>query len=96
MGIVVDNMDFNDYTKEVANNIDFNSNFLVDVNKNFLITAKEKLVLDNYDIPYSSCNDLNEVIFLVEKAIEEYDSPEDLLEISDTLSERYYYTSVNK
>lgn len=88
-------MGLDDYIKDVSSNLDFTSNQLVDVN-GLLLTNKEISVLNSYDINYSNCKNLKEVIYLVEDSIEEYDSPEDLLEISDTLSERDYYQNTNK
>lgn len=88
-------MNLDDYIKDVSSNLDFTSNELVDMN-GLLLTNKEISVLNSYDINYSNCKSLKEVIYLVEDSIEEYDSPEDLLEISDTLSERDYYQNTNK
>lgn len=89
------NMDFETYIREVEGGLDFYSDNINDVN-GLLLTNKEIKVLKDYEIPYSSCNNLKEVIYLVEDKIDEYDSPEDLLEISDSISERDYYANTNK
>lgn len=89
------NMDFETYIREVEGGLDFYSDNINDIN-GLLLTNKEIKVLKDYEIPYSSCNNLKEVIYLVEDKIDEYDSPEDLLEISDSISERDYYANTNK
>ena len=89
------NMDFETYIREVECGLDFYSDNINYIN-GLLLTNKEIKVLKDYEIPYSSCNNLKEVIYLVEDKIDEYDSPEDLLEISDSISERDYYANTNK
>lgn len=89
------NMDFETYIREVEGGLDFYSDNINDIN-GLLLTNKEIKVLKDYEIPYSSCNNLKEVIYLVEDKIDEYDSPEDLLEISDSISERDYYVNTKK
>jgi len=91
----VDNMSFDEYIKTIDSGLDFNSNILNDVNGLFL-SNKEISVLKDYDINYETCNNLKEVIYLIEEKIDEYDSPDDLLEISDSISERDYYANTNK
>ena len=91
----MDNMDFEEYIKSTSSELDFSSNLLNDVN-GLLLSNKEISVLKEYDINYSSCNNLKEVIYLIEEKIDEYDSPEELLEISDSISERDYYANTNK
>ena len=91
----MDNMNFEDYVRHVEGGLDFYSGSLVNVN-GLLLSNKEIAVLKDYDINYNSCNNLKEVIYLVEEKIDEYDSPEDLLEISDSISERDYYANTNK
>ena len=95
MDIHVDNMSFDEYIKTIDSWLDFNSNILNDVNGLFL-SNKEISVLKDYDINYETCNNLKEVIYLIEEKIDEYDSPDDLLEISDSISERDYYANTNK
>lgn len=95
MDIHVDNMSFDEYIKTIDSGLDFNSNILNDVNGLFL-SNKEISVLKDYDINYETCNNLKEVIYLIEEKIDEYDSPDDLLEISDSISERDYYANTNK
>ncbi len=91
----MDNMSFDEYIKTIDSGLDFNSNILNDVNGLFL-SNKEISVLKDYDINYETCNNLKEVIYLIEEKIDEYDSPDDLLEISDSISERDYYANTNK
>lgn len=91
----MDNMGFDDYIKTIDSELDFNSNLLNNVN-GLLLSNKEISVLRDYDINYDTCNNLKEVIYLIEEKIDEYDSPDDLLEISDSISERDYYINTNK
>lgn len=95
MVISVVNMNFEDYEKYVSSELDFSSNMLNDLN-GLLLTNKEINVLKDYEINYDNCKNLKEVIYLIEDKIEEYDSPEELLEISDSISERDYYANTNK
>ncbi len=89
-------MDFENYIKETSNHLDFQSNSLVEVGKGIFLNHKEIDILNRYQIPYQKCKSLKEVIYLLENTLEEYDYPEDLLEISDTISERDYYCNTNK
>lgn len=88
-------MDFDNYTKYIDGELDFYSNSFNDIN-GLLLTNKEINVLKNYEIKYFNCNNLKDLIYLIEDKIEEYDSPEELLEISESISERDYYVNTNK
>lgn len=88
-------MDFDNYNKYIDGELDFYSNSFNDIN-GLLLTNKEINVLKNYEIKYFNCNNLKELIYLIEDKIEEYDSPEELLEISESISERDYYVNTNK
>ena len=85
-----------DLDKELQE-MDFNSNKLQRVNKNLMLTNKEIEVLSRYDINYSNCQNLKEVLFEIEEIIGDMDIvDEDLDAISQTISERDYYQNTNK
>lgn len=98
MDIHVDNgkMDFEKYIEKTANHLDFQSNSLIEVGKGIFLSYKEKNILDQYQISYQNCSSLKEIIYLIENALEENDDSLELLEISDTISERDYYCNTNK
>lgn len=89
-------MDFSQYSKKVSEELDFFSNSLVDVGNNILLTNKEIEVLKSYQINYNSCNNLKEILYLIENEILENDDNEELIEISYSISERDYYYNSNK
>lgn len=91
----MDNMDFETYIRKVDDGLDFYSDSIKQIN-GLLLTNKEINVLDNYEIPYMTCNNLKEIIYLIEDKILEFDSPEELIEISESISERDYYENTNK
>lgn len=80
----------------IVSNIDFKSNSFQNVN-GMMLTNREIEVLNKYKIPYQKCNNLKEVIYEIEEAIDEMDIVEDDLDyISSTISERDYYQNTNK
>lgn len=86
-------MDFDKYVDYMNENI--KGGELVSVG-NLQLTNKEIQVLDNFEIPYSNCNTLKELIFLIEDAINYYEDNEDLQDVSYSISERDYYINTKK
>lgn len=87
-------MDFSEYSKKISNELDFHSNSLVEIGNNIFLTNKEIEILKSYEINYSSCNSLKEILYLIEKEILENEDNDDLMETSYSISERdYYYNS---
>lgn len=84
-----------EYVKEIGNGLDFQSGSFVDVN-GLMLTNKELQTLDNYDIPYSNCKSLKEIVYLVEDALLDFEDDENLLDLSYAISERDYYLNTNK
>lgn len=81
----------------LVGDIDFESGHLVEVSRNVLLTKREIEVLDRYKINYKNCVSLKEVMFLIEKIIDDMDIVDEELEIiSDSISERDYYQNTNK
>lgn len=85
-----------EHIKDVINQLDFESGSLQKCGNNILLTNYEISVLNKYKINYKKCLSLKDVIFLIEKSLEEYDELEDLEEISQTIAERDYYVNTNK
>ena len=95
MDILANNMEF-DLNKELQE-MDFNSNKLQKVNKNLMLTNKEIEVLSRYDINYSNCQNLKEVLFEIEEILNDMDIvDEDLDLVSASIAERDYYQNTNK
>lgn len=71
------------------------NNLLVDVGK-IMLNAKEIEVLERYNINYKNVLTLKELLFKIEEVLSLEDYPEDLEEISTSISERDYYQNTNK
>ena len=71
------------------------NNLLVDVGK-IMLNAKEIEVLERYNINYKNVLTLKELLFKIEEVLSLEDCPEDLEEISTSISERDYYQNTNK
>lgn len=84
-----------EYIKEIGNGLDFQSGSFVDVN-GLMLTHKELQTLDNYEIPYTNCKSLKEIVYLVEDALLDFEDDENLLDLSYAISERDYYLNTNK
>ena len=84
-----------DYIKEVANNLDLNSNFLEDIGNNIFLSKKEMEILDKYDIKYRNKTSLRGILLEIEDILNE-EKLEDLESVSDSISERVYYNNTNK
>ena len=82
----------------LVNNIDFKSGEFVTCSNGLMLTNREIEVLKRYNIDYLKCNNLKEIIYLIEEIIEEDDSNDydDLEDISASISERDYYVNTNK
>lgn len=89
-------MNFEDYIKDIGDNIDYKANSFIDIGNGLLLTNKEINVLNNYDVIYENCNNLKELIYIIGDKLDEYDYPDDLVEIADTISERDYYINTEK
>ena len=80
----------------LVSEMDFHANELKKAGK-LLLTNHEIEVLDRYDINYSKCNSLKEVLFEVEEILGDMDIvDEDLDLVSQSISERDYYQNTNK
>lgn len=82
--------------EELSNQLDFTSGKLVNIGNGIFLTNREIEVLERYQVPYKNCHSLKEVIFNIEKVMEEMDITEDELDlISGTIAERDYYQNTN-
>lgn len=84
-----------DYIKEIGLGLDFQSGSFVDVN-GLLLTNRELETLNQYEIPYTNCKSLKEIVYLVEDALLDFEDDENLLDLSYSISERDYYLNTNK
>lgn len=85
-----------EHIKDIMNQLDFESGSLQDCGNNILLTNYEISVLNKYKIDYKNCLNLKDIIFLIEKTLNECDESEDLEEVSQTIAERDYYVNTNK
>ena len=78
--------------KEFANENDF----LVKRSNGLLLSNNDVSILERYDINYNSCKTLEELIYLIERYLDDTDECIDLEELSIKLSEFNYYHNTNK
>lgn len=65
-------------------------------NKNNIVLTGEQIeILDEYGIDYTKCKSINELIFLIERNIDD-DNYNDLDYVSSSLAEFNYYHNTNK
>lgn len=87
---------FEDYIKNISNNIDFNENMLKKIN-NMYLSSKEIDILNKYSIKYNTCFCYNELLFKIQDSLDEfYDIAEDLDIVAENIAERNYYSNTNK
>lgn len=87
---------FEDYIKNISNNIDFNENMLKKIN-NMYLSSKEIDILNKYSIKYNTCFSYNELLFKIQDSLDEfYDIAEDLDIVAENIAERNYYSNTNK
>ncbi len=95
MDIRVSNMEYD--IDKLVTEMDFKSNELKTISKNVMLTNKEIDVLNRYNINYSTCTTLKEILFAIEDVLSDMDIAEDELEeISQSIAERDYYQNTNK
>lgn len=75
--------------------IDFTSGQFQVLKNGLMLTNHEIEILDKYNIAYSSCKNLKEILYYIDEILE---NQEDSLleEISISISERDYYQNTNK
>lgn len=71
-------------------------NKLIQIKENIYLTQYQIDILKKYQIPYESCNSINEIIFFVEELLETGDYLEDLETVSESLGEFDYYNNYKK
>lgn len=65
-------------------------------NKNNIVLTGEQIeILNQYNIDYTKCKSINELIFLIERNIDD-DNYNDLDYVSSSLAEFNYYHNTNK
>ncbi|MBQ6134696.1 MAG: hypothetical protein IJI60_00070 [Bacilli bacterium] len=82
--------------EELSKNLDFKSGEMVNIGNGIFLTNREIEILEIYQVPYKNCHTLKEIIFNIEKVMEEMDIPEDELDlVSSSIAERDYYQNTN-
>lgn len=89
-----DSMTKNYDINSLVSEINFNDNMLNDYN-GLLLTNKEVTVLNRYNIEYSNCTNLSQLLYQIEEILNE-EQLEDLEEVSKDIAERNYYHNTNK
>ena len=83
--------------EKLVSNLDFESGKLTYIGKGMYLTNREVQVLDSYNIEYKKCNSLKEVIYLIEKCLDEEEFDDSLLDyVCSSIQERDYYQNTNK
>lgn len=72
-----------------------NDNALVKINDKVYLTKYQIAVLDRFHIEYNSCNDISEILFLIDDYLES-DFEEELDDVGKSLQEFSYYNFTNK
>ena len=80
---------------DLLTNIDWNSNKLVKVNSNIVLTQYQTEILKSKKIPYESAGSLSNLIYLIDDALNEIED-EELEAILAEISERNYYENTHK
>lgn len=85
--------DFMDLETLVSNAL--NDTTLVKISDAIYLTKYQIAVLERYHIEYTTCNDIKEILFLIDDYLEsEYE--EDLDDVAKSLQEFSYYNYTNK
>lgn len=71
-------------------------NKFIKVNDKITLKESQIEILKKYQIPYETCNSINEIIYLVEEILETDSNIEDLENVSTSLSEFDYYNNYRK
>lgn len=85
----------NEEIKNILNNINFDNNKLIQVNKNLYLTNNQMETLKRYNIDYETSNNIRDLMVKIENIID-YEDIEELELLLDKLSERQYYEEIKK
>lgn len=84
-----------DYQQIINNTL--NQNKMVSIQGKFYLTVYQIEVLKKYQIPYETCNSINEIIFYIEEILnDDTNDFDDLETVSLALSETDYYQNYKK
>ena len=72
------------------------NDFLVKRSNGLLLSNNDVSILERYDINYTSCKSLSELIFMIERYLDDTDECDELEELSIKLSEFNYYHNTDK
>ncbi len=74
---------------------DMEKRFIKYNKNNIVLTGEQIEILDAYNIDYTKCKSINELIFLIERSIDD-DNYNDLDYVSSCLAEFNYYHNTKK
>lgn len=74
---------------------DYEKRFLKERNHGIWLSDEEVSILDRYEIPYQNCLQLTEILYYIDRILEE-EEIEELENLSIQISERNYYQNTNK
>lgn len=75
--------------------IDFEKRFLKDRGHGIWLSDEEVTILERYDIPYQNCCKLTEILYYIDRVLED-EEIEELENLSIQISDRNYYQNTNK
>lgn len=87
-------MNMDDKVKSVLDDMNFN-NFMKKTTNGLMLRDNEIDILERYNIHYERVNNLSELIYEIEDALN-YEENDELEWLSSELSERNYYENTNK
>ena len=85
----------NNEIKKILNNINFENNKLIKINKNLYLTQNQINILKNYNIEYKNSTSIRDLMIKIEEYID-YNYEEELDNLLYMLSEQNYYLNTNK
>ena len=77
---------------------DYNKYLSVDNGKGLLLKSNDAFILDSYGIDYSNCSNINDLIIIISKYIDdsEFIELDELEDVLVNLSEMNYYYNIKK
>lgn len=75
--------------------IDFEKRFLKDRGHGIWLSDEEVTILERYEIPYQNCLQLTEILYYIDRVLEN-EEIEELEAVSIQISDRNYYQNTNK
>lgn len=87
---------YNDYGDNMDFNLEEAEKRFIKYNKNNIVLTGEQIdILNEYNIDYTNCKSMSELLFLIERNIDD-DNYDDLEWLSSNLAEFNYYHNTDK